>query len=165
MKNAYLFACIFTSLSFFYQLWCHKDTEALVISDTVNIACKILKLRPKTDQKIVTGLTQAIIKYGRQYQIDPDELIAIAFVESKFDPKAKSKTGDYGVMQVNFKTWKKFLEKKEDLYNIDKCVEMACKIIKRNRDSGYVDLACYHSRTPHHKLVYAARLEKCLAEI
>lgn len=162
MKSICLFVCILTSLNFFCQLWRHKDVGAVAVSDTLDVSYKVLRLSPKTNQKVVTKFAQAVIRYGRQYKIDSDELIAIAFVESSFNPKARSKSGDYGIMQVNYKVWKKFLKKKEDLYDIDKCVEMACKIIKRNRDSGYYDLACYHSRTPHHKIVYAARLEKCL---
>lgn len=147
------------------KLWSHQDSRALVVSDSTVVSQKILRLRPKTNQNVVTEFSQAVIKYGRQYRIDPDELIAIAFVESKFNPKAKSKTDDHGIMQINYRVWKKHLTRKEDLYDINKCVELACKIIKKNRDSGYRDLAYYHSRTPHHKMAYAARLEKCLAKI
>lgn len=176
MKNASLFVCILIIFNFNFcmklwqQFWQHEASRAVFVSDSSDsdledVVQKILKLNPKTDQKVVTEFSKVVIKHGRQYQIDPDELIAIAFIESSFNPRARSKTDDFGIMQINWKTWGRFFDKKEDLYNIDKCVEMACKIIKKNRDSGYQDLACYHSRTPHLKLAYAAKLEICLAKL
>lgn len=36
---------------------------------------------------------------------DPYEMLAIAWVESRMDPRASSPTGDFGLLQVNCKIW------------------------------------------------------------
>ncbi len=46
---------------------------------------------------------------AREYEIDPYELVAIAWVESRLNPNATNKSIDAGVLQVNCKIhWKRF---------------------------------------------------------
>ena len=42
--------------------------------------------------------------------VDPVEIFAIAYIESRFDRKASSHTGDYGMMQVNCRVWWKHFQ-------------------------------------------------------
>jgi soluble lytic murein transglycosylase-like protein len=57
----------------------------------------------------------AAFRYGVKYDIDPKLLLAIAFVESSFNPLARSKSS-IGLMGINYKVWRKELSL--DLYKL-----------------------------------------------
>lgn len=42
-----------------------------------------------------------ILELCNQYEMDPVLVLAMMYVETRFDPAAVSKTGDYGLMQIN----------------------------------------------------------------
>lgn len=42
-----------------------------------------------------------ILELCDQYEMDPVLVLAMMYVETRFDPAAVSKTGDYGLMQIN----------------------------------------------------------------
>lgn len=42
-----------------------------------------------------------ILELCNQYEMDPVLVLAVMHVETRFDPAAVSKTGDYGLMQIN----------------------------------------------------------------
>lgn len=48
----------------------------------------------------VLNYQQSIVSVSRQYNIKPDVLTAVIFVESRFDPRAKSSKGAVGLMQI-----------------------------------------------------------------
>ncbi len=98
---------------------------------------------PATIKKKVA---MAIAENARYYNIKPKHLVAIAFVESSFRPNLINETDDYGVMQINWQHWgKKFTKDPNDLLNVYKNVEFACKIINFNKSMGFTKLSAYHS--------------------
>jgi soluble lytic murein transglycosylase-like protein len=108
----------------------------------------------------------AIVENARYYGIKPKNLVAIAFVESTFQPTLINSSGDHGLMQINWPTWKnRFTKDPKDLLNVYKNVEVACKIININKSMGQTDLAAYHSFNNENKAVYAAKLRKVLARL
>lgn len=108
----------------------------------------------------------AIVENAHYYGIKPKNLVAIAFVESNFRPYIVNNSGDHGLMQINWATWKnKFTRNKKDLLDIDKNVEIACRIININSNRGFTDLASYHSLDEDTKFVYAEKLRAILKRI
>ena len=63
---------------------------------------------PSRDAARVISLAPTLIEAAREYQIDPQLLHAIAHIESRHNPKAVSKAGARGVMQVMPATGKRF---------------------------------------------------------
>jgi len=63
---------------------------------------------PSRDQLRVMSLAPALLDAARDHQIDPLLLHAIAHVESRHNPRAVSKAGARGVMQVMPDTGKRF---------------------------------------------------------
>lgn len=116
------------------------------------------------DTKLKVAL--AIAENARYYEINPKNLVAIAFVESGFRPTLINDTGDHGLMQINWATWKnKFTRDPKELLRIYKNVEIACKIININRRMGHNDLAAYHSFNSEPQAEYSAKLKKVLRRI
>jgi len=63
---------------------------------------------PSRDQLRVMSLAPAMMDAAREHQIDPLLLHAIAHIESRHNPRAVSKAGARGVMQVMPATGKRF---------------------------------------------------------
>ncbi|KRT35320.1 transglycosylase SLT domain protein [Acetomicrobium hydrogeniformans ATCC BAA-1850] len=64
------------------------------------LAIHIKKTNPKLSSKTVWREACAFVHYGKKYGISEDLLVAVANTESHFNPKAVSKKGAVGVMQV-----------------------------------------------------------------
>ena len=58
-------------------------------------------------------ITAAVFTQGRKHGFNPYLVMAVIFVESRFDRRAVSRAGAYGLMQVNYPVWK-------DELNIDR---------------------------------------------
>jgi soluble lytic murein transglycosylase-like protein len=54
-------------------------------------------------------IADAIFELSPEYGFQPAQILALIEIESGGDPRAISKTGDYGLMQVNFRTWQREL--------------------------------------------------------
>jgi soluble lytic murein transglycosylase-like protein len=67
-----------------------------------------LNTPPSPGAARVISLAPALIEAAREHQIDPLLLHAIAHIESRHNPKAVSKAGARGVMQVMPATGKRF---------------------------------------------------------
>lgn len=131
---------------------------------------KIEKMIDKTGAQVPDNtkkkVAMAIAEHARYYDIKPKNLVAIAFVESSFRPTLINSSGDHGLMQINWPIWKGvFTNNPKDLLNVYKNVEVACKIINRNRRMGYTDLADYHSFNSENKAVYAEKLQNVLRRL
>jgi len=108
----------------------------------------------------------AIVSNGKFYAIPYKHLDAISFVESTHRPNMINSSGDYGLMQVNWQWWgKKFTDNPNDLLNVYKNVEVACKIINENKRMGYDKLASYHSFNKERQQDYQGRLKLALGRI
>ncbi len=120
------------------------------------------RVNPTTKKKIAL----AIAENARYYKIQPEKLVAIAYVESRFDPKAHNKQcDDVGLMQINWPTWKnRFTKNKQDLFSVYKNVEVACKIININKRYSK-NIASYHSFTPEYRDIYSGKLKNVLGRM
>lgn len=54
-------------------------------------------------------IADAIFELSPEYGFKPAEILALVEIESGGDPKAISATGDFGLLQVNMRTWQREL--------------------------------------------------------
>ena len=57
-------------------------------------------------------LTGIVISAGEKFGVDPKVIAAIIVVESSARPKAVSKGGDYGLMQIRWRVYKKDIQRR-----------------------------------------------------
>ena len=67
----------------------------------------IMDFQPKLDGKIAEKIVLYILEEAPRNGIDPILIAAIMWVESRFDPFAKSNKDAIGLMQIRYKVWKK----------------------------------------------------------
>lgn len=91
------------------------------------ISYEVLELE-YTDPDIPIEVQQAAIKYGQEYDIQPEFLEALAWRESRYHADAVSADGScIGLCQINPKWHKERMKRtgKTDLYNIDDNMNIA----------------------------------------
>lgn len=66
---------------------------------------------PKTFQKEALAISKTIVHEAARHQLDPLFLVAIILTESSFNPKAKGRHGELGLMQILPKTGKWLAQK------------------------------------------------------
>lgn len=104
-------------------------------------------------------------------KIDPKIMMAIIKVESDFNQKAVSRTGDISMAQINLKVWNKEFKrlklgkidrkllKKDYAYSI-KIMAQILNIIKQRHNEDPYWYARYHSNNQKSKMVYAKKMQK-----
>jgi soluble lytic murein transglycosylase-like protein len=89
---------------------------------------------------------EIIIQVAEEYSIAPALMLALAEVESGFDPNAISKTGDHGLMQINKRNHVWLSEELgiTDWYDVRQNTEAACYILNwlRSNFDECEDVAC-----------------------
>jgi hypothetical protein len=85
-------------------------------------------------QKCPTATTEIIMaafRYGTIFDIQPELLLAIAYVESSFNPLARSKSS-IGLMGINYRVWRKELSLEFNrLYEVDYNMGKGALILRR----------------------------------
>jgi len=93
----------------------------------------------------------AFIHYCNKYNVPVDLAVAVANAESHFNPKAKSKRGALGVMQVMWRFHRNLMQANgilspQELCNPEKGIAAGCLLLSRHlREKGSVEgaLASY----------------------
>jgi soluble lytic murein transglycosylase-like protein len=116
-----------------------SDADRSMSIEPSNHRTAVEKQRPLLDrmaaisQKCPTASMEIILaafKYGRQYQIEPELLLAIAHEESRFIPTRRSKSS-LGLMGVNYNVWKTQLHLDMDrIYEIDYNMDKGAAILR-----------------------------------
>jgi soluble lytic murein transglycosylase-like protein len=76
-------------------------------------------------------ITGAVFNLSRKHGFNPYLVMAIIFVESRFDRHAVSRAGAYGLMQVNYPVWKEKLNiDRRRLTQVDYNIELGLTILK-----------------------------------
>ncbi|TNF45658.1 lytic transglycosylase domain-containing protein [bacterium] len=85
------------------------------------------------NEKMTKEAIYHIFNLAPDYDLDPDIVLAVGFVESRFT-NLIGPTGDFGIMQINYKVWGEELGlAKEDLFDIERSVATACQILSHYR--------------------------------
>ncbi len=141
-----------------------SDLRTLINRDVTEelISLKILVLRPQVPYHTARDIAAAIYKYARRNQRDPDLILSMIRIESAFDPRAVSKMGAMGLMQV-MPQWIDVLDIQCDLYDPDCNIKYGLQILGSyeqlygnldmaltafNRGPGPVDYALMRGKNP-----------------
>lgn len=97
----------------------------------------ILFLRPHFTPTKEERYLKTVVKYAKEYSLDPAFVLAVIRVESNFDPKAVSKADAKGMMQITDETlsWAILREGKnaphtpEELFDPDVNIKYGCLIL------------------------------------
>ena len=73
------------------------------------VADRITELHEGLDRAKARKYANLFIKYSEKYNLDLNMVIHVAFIESRFEEDAISRTGDYGLMQINWRAHRKAL--------------------------------------------------------
>jgi hypothetical protein len=127
-------------------------------------------------EKNISQIAKDVYQYSKKHSIDPYLMLALIKVESDFNQKAISNTGDYSLAQINYKVWKEEFNKKGIKLNFYKLknnpqyaldhMALILKILKQRyskKDPHWY--ARYHSNTKKHKKNYLKKVNKQLALI
>lgn len=146
-----------------------KDMISFV-ENTIDVVQTVLYHRKK---KLARFITKTAVKYN----LDPRLMVAIINTESKFDRNAYNPSGDYSLVQINYRIWKKEfkkrklrpLDKKKLVYNEDYAIDRMGEILSilkreysRKEKLWYLR---YHSATDKYQKRYLRHLKKEIAKI
>lgn len=98
----------------------------------------ILTLQPKLDPLIAIEIATVIINECEIKSIDPALVTALIYIESVFDPFAKSNKDAIGLMQIRYEAWKESpllknndINARESLFWLDKNIKAGINILKK----------------------------------
>jgi soluble lytic murein transglycosylase-like protein len=108
-----------------FTLSAHRD--AIARTDFYRFQENVYRLQTPEFAKI----TAAAFAQGRKHGFNPYLVMAIIFVESRFDRHAVSRAGACGLMQVNYPVWKDELGiDRRKLTQVDYNIELGLTILK-----------------------------------
>jgi soluble lytic murein transglycosylase-like protein len=109
------------------NLTLNTHREAMAKTDFYRFQENIYRLQAPEFAKI----TAAAFTKGREHGFNPYLVMAIIFVESRFDRHAVSRAGACGLMQVNYPVWKNELSiDRRKLTQVDYNIELGLTILK-----------------------------------
>lgn len=80
----------------------------------------------------LSRITESVFKKSSQYGFQPELILGMMKVESDWNPRAVSRKGAYGLMQVNFSVWKNELDiDKKKIFDIDYNIDLGLQILKK----------------------------------
>jgi cell division protein FtsB len=138
----------------------HRSLTSTTSEDVLFL--KIMLLKPDVDQTLARNIARDVHQYSLLYGRDPNLVLAIISVESRFDPKAVSPVGAVGLMQV-MPHWKKVLGIAGDLNDPETSIKYGLQVLgfyeemykdpevvltAYNRGPGPVDKALMRGTSP-----------------
>lgn len=115
------------------------------------------------------ALAAVIVKQADTYELDPLDILAVISYESEFNQKAVSKTGDYGLMGINWYWVGRFnVNKKTDLFDIETNVSIGAQELvywrefmrKVSNKEGHFYFNHYNSGTQVASTRYSQNIKK-----
>ncbi|MEW5723254.1 MAG: transglycosylase SLT domain-containing protein [Thermodesulfobacteriota bacterium] len=129
---------------------------------------RILELKKGLDREKVKKYSKLFIKYSEKYDLDVNLVLHISYLESRFEEDVVSRTGDYGLMQINWKAHHRLLQKmgidRGMLLDPEINLDYACKLLRLiSQDSKSLD-GIVRKYAPRHPRVYAQKLRRLMSE-
>lgn len=135
----------------------------------VKTARQLKTIAPTLKDRDVARIAVRVATESKDTGVDPRIYLVILKVESDFDQKRVSTTGDYGIAQVNYKIWKRVLKKqgvildkerlsKDEEYNLK---TMSIVLVKYKNQFAAKDgwwFTRYHSHTPLYRNRYKRKI-------
>jgi len=109
----------------------HREGDSVVLVEVFAAGAVAYMVR----EHLTTPFDPLFDRIGREFDVPPNLLRAIARVESSFNPKAvNSTTLDYGLMQINKVTASRYgITDTNELFDPEKCVRLAARILSDMR--------------------------------
>lgn len=106
-----------------------KQETVVIIKETIAEAEELI---PQLDIPLSTELIDYIWEMSKKYSIEYELIVAVIAIESNFDVDAKSKTSDYGLMQINKSNYRWLKEQYgfTDFTDPYQNIEAGCIILK-----------------------------------
>lgn len=130
------------------------------------VSLRIKELAPDTLDEKARQYAALFLKYSREYGLDVNMVVHISFIESRFRQNVISRTGDYGLMQINWKahgaTLKKLGIDKQSILDPEINVEYGCRLLSefsRKSRSLYGIIKRYSPARPRY---YANKLNRLM---
>ena len=125
-RNAYLISKDIYQISTAYEPYTVTLEELMTL--------RIKKTNPKLSDNKIHNYVKWIIEYAPKNGLDPFLIVGVISTESFWNERLVSSANCVGLMQVNYKVWKKELNKLgitsiEDLYNPEKNIQAGCFIL------------------------------------
>ena len=113
--------------------------------------------------KMAEIISDNVVKYSEQYDINPDIVISLMAVESNFNYSTVSDKNAIGLMQVVYKYWKddpefkKIVRKENDLFDPELNINAGCYILsvlkKRHKNNRRKFIDAYYGAPGHYERV------------
>lgn len=112
------------------------------------VLAAILWLAPQLGADTAEVYAGLIAGHAEDAQVDPLLVVAIIHLESRFNPKAKSKTNDRGLMQVHVSatTYKRYRGREHLLFDPDRNILLGVRLLKAWK--AYHERTCGHNGHP-----------------
>jgi soluble lytic murein transglycosylase-like protein len=108
-----------------YKIGSHQ--EAIAKTDFYRFQENVYRMQTPGFAKI----TAAVFNQSRKHGFNPYLVMAVIFVESRFNRHAVSKAGAYGLMQINYAVWKDELQVDfKRITQVDYNIELGLTILK-----------------------------------
>ena len=125
-RNAYLISKDIYQISTVYEPYTVTLEELMTL--------RIKKTNPKLSDSKVHNYVKWIVEYAPKNGLDPFLIVGVISTESFWNERLVSSANCIGLMQVNYKVWKKELNQLgitsiEDLYNPEKNIQAGCFIL------------------------------------
>lgn len=104
----------------------HRTLASTTSEDVLFL--KVMLLKPDVDLTLARTIARNVHQYSLLYGRDPNLVLAIIAVESRFDPKAVSNVGAVGLMQV-MPHWKKVLGITGDLSDPEVSIKYGLQVL------------------------------------
>jgi len=103
-----------------------------------------------------TDIVNIVWEKAKEYDVSPYKILSIIQVESHFNHQAVSKAGAYGLMQVQFSTWKETfnIEKPSKLFDPAFNINIGIQIYKQYKEktNGDIEKALHHYNAGYMKV-------------
>ena len=129
---------------------------------------RIQSLNPDLDPSLAGKYSRLFIKHSRMYNLDVNMVVHVAFIESCFDEQAVSRTGDYGLMQINWSAHKRALRKmgidRQELLDPKVNINYGCKLLSAFAQRSRSLFGIIKRYSPAKPRYYTRKLERLMSQ-
>jgi hypothetical protein len=140
-------AFVFSTASFIHQRNINRGTIQIMNRQVAKLNAVVARYRTGMEKidfydfkdnimrmrsPVFSRIVETVFRKSREFRFNPYLVMALIQVESGFDPYAVSKSGSYGLMQVNYSIWKNELNiDLQKIYKVEYNIDLGLKILSR----------------------------------
>jgi len=119
-----------------------KDENKVLSEPLINERNEFLLFAYERKDPKFAEIVNLVYDQAKEHNVDPHKILSIMQVESEFNPKAISKAGAYGLMQVKYSTWKDFfgIKSHEELFEPSFNINIGIQIYKQYKEKNKGDI-------------------------